>query len=122
MSRENVEIVRSSLEAWQRDDLDAWLSTLDPAVEWHTALERLVFGVGSVYRGIEGMRKFWNAYRTDLDDFRFEAQGLHDIGDERVVLLGHFRWRGPASGIELDSPAGLVMTVREGRIIRSMDY
>jgi hypothetical protein len=36
------------LEAWQRDDLDAWLSTLDSAVERHTALERLVDGIRSL--------------------------------------------------------------------------
>ena len=39
-----------------------------------------------------------------------------------MLLLGHFRWRGPASGIELDSPVGLVMTLRDGKVIRSMDY
>src|SRR5947208_13182523 len=122
MSQENVKVVRRGLEAWQRDDLDTWLSTLDPAVEWHTALERLVGGVGSFYRGIDGMREFWTAYRTELEDFRIEAEELRDVGDDRVLGLGHLWWRGPASGIELDSPVGLVFTLRNGRIIRSMDY
>jgi ketosteroid isomerase-like protein len=122
MSQENVEVVRRALEAWQRDDLDAWLSRLDPAVEWYPALEGLVEGVGSAYRGMEGMRELWTAYRNGLADFRVELQGLRDVGDDRVVLLVHFWWRGPASGIELDSPAGLVMTVRGGKVIRSMDY
>jgi ketosteroid isomerase-like protein len=78
MSRENVEIVQQGLEAWQRDDLTTWLSTLDPAVEWRTALERLVEGIGSFYRGLEGMRELWTVYRTELEDFRIEAQGLRD--------------------------------------------
>ena len=122
MSRANVEIVRRGWEAWQRDDFDTWLSTLDPAVEWHTALERLVGGGENHYRGIEGMREFWTAYRTELEDIRIEAEELRDVGRDRVLGLGHISWRGPASGIELDSPVGLVFTLRQGKIIQSMNY
>ena len=122
MSREHVEVVRQALEAWQRDDFETWVAALDPAIEWYTVLEKLVEGLGSVYRGTEGMRKFWTAYRTELDDFQIEGQELRDLGDDRVLLLGHFRWRGPASGIEVGSPLGLVMTLREGKVIHSSDY
>ena len=122
MSQANVEIVRRGLEAWQRDDFDSWLATLDPAIEWHTGLERLVEGTESFYRGHDGMRRFWNAYRTEFEDFEVEAQELRDLGDDRVVLLGRFRWRGPASGIGTESPLGMVFTIRAGKIIRSVDY
>jgi ketosteroid isomerase-like protein len=33
MSQENVNVVRESIESWNRDDLDAVLETLDPDVE-----------------------------------------------------------------------------------------
>ena len=122
MSQENVETVQRALEAWQRDDFEAWAAALDPAIEWHAVLQRLVDGVAGVYRGTEGMREFWTAYRTELADFQIEGQDLRDLDDDRVLLLGHFRWRGPASGIELDSPVGLVMTLRDGKVIRSVDY
>ena len=122
MSQANVEIVRRGLEAWQRDDFDSWLATLDLAVEWHTGLERLVEGTESFYRGHDGMRRFWNAYRTEFEDFEVEAQELRDLGDDRVALLGRFRWRGPASGIGTESPLGMVFTIRAGKIIRSVDY
>jgi ketosteroid isomerase-like protein len=39
MSQENVEIVRSIYEAWNADDLDAFLAELDADVEWHPAIE-----------------------------------------------------------------------------------
>lgn len=121
MPQENVEIVRRMLEAWHRDDLDTWLSILDPAMEWHTA-ERMVEGSESVYRGIEGMRELWIAYRTELKDFQVVTQELRDLEDGRVLLLGQVRWRGAASGIEISSPTGLVLSVRGGKVIRSMDY
>ena len=57
MSQENVEVVRAHFEASQRDDLDLWLATMDPTVEWHAAVERLVEGTESFYRGHEGMRR-----------------------------------------------------------------
>lgn len=121
MSQERVEIVRKMLDAWHRDDLDTWLSILDPAIEWHTA-ERMVEGSESVYRGIEGMHELWIAYRTELKDFRVDAQELRDLEDDRVLLLGQVRWRGAMSGIEIASPTGLVVSVRGGKVIRSMDY
>ena len=34
MLRENVEAVRRGLDAYQRDDFDSWLATIDPAIEW----------------------------------------------------------------------------------------
>jgi ketosteroid isomerase-like protein len=122
MSKENVEVVRRGLEAWQRDDFDTWLSVLDPAVEWHTALERLVGGTGTFYRGVKGMREFWTEYRTELEDFRVEAEELRDLGDDRVLLLGQVWWRGRASGIDVESQIGLIFTLRDSKVARSMDY
>lgn len=79
MSGENAEIVRRAVEAWQRDDFEGFLSLIDPEMERHTALERLVEGVASVYRGFEGMRECWTVYRTELDDFQVETQELRDL-------------------------------------------
>ena len=117
-----MEIIRRALEAWQRDDFDSWLATIDSAVEWHTAIERLVEGIESFYRGHEGMRRLWHSYRAELEDSELDAQELRDVGDDRVVLLGRIRWRGPASGIATEWPVGLVVTVRGGKIANSIDY
>jgi ketosteroid isomerase-like protein len=39
MSQENVEAVQRAFEAWNADDLDAFLAGLDPEVEWHPSIE-----------------------------------------------------------------------------------
>jgi len=122
MSSENVELAWQILKAWQRDDLDAWLSMLDPSIAWHTVLERLVEGNESVYRGHEGMRRLWDVYRTELENFEIEAHDVRDVGDDRVLLLGRFRWRGPASGIETKSSLSMCITLRDGKAIESVDY
>src|SRR6478752_1127341 len=122
MSQENVEIVRAAFEAWKRDDFDTWFSSIDPTVEWHTVLEQPFEGAGSVYRGLDGMRRFWDAYRTDIGSMEVDTQEYRDVGDDRVVFLGWFRWRGLRSGIESETPLGLVVTVRDAKIVQSIDY
>jgi ketosteroid isomerase-like protein len=122
VSQENVEIVREADEAFKRGDFYGFLSRTHPAVEWHAVLERVVEGPESVYRGHEGIRRLWHAYRTELDGFEVEAHELRDAGGDRVVLLGLLRFRGPASRIESESPIGMVVTIRDGLIIHSLDY
>jgi ketosteroid isomerase-like protein len=122
MSEENVDGMRRNLEAWQSDDLEAFMAGIHPAIEWHAVLQRLVEGPQSVYRGHEGVRRIWHTYRTDLDGFEVEAQEIRDVGGDRVLFLGRIRWRGVASGIVTESPFGMAITFRDGKMFHSVDY
>jgi len=120
MSHENVEIVRRVAEAWQRGDFEGFLCLLDPEIEWLTGTER---GMGSTaYHGHEGVRESWNHWRTEFEDIWVETGEVRDLGGERVLRLAHIRFRGPASGIVVESQLALVQTLRDGKIVRSMDY
>jgi ketosteroid isomerase-like protein len=122
VSQENVEVVRRQTEAWQRDDLETWLSTIDPDVEWLTAVERDLGPAGQTYRGLDGVRELWNLWRTEFVDFWVETGDYRDLRDERVLQLTHMRFRGPASGILVESQLALLFTLRDGKIVRSEDY
>jgi ketosteroid isomerase-like protein len=122
MSEENVEVVQRHFEAWQRDDFEVWLSLIDPDVEWLTAIERGLGRAGNVFHGHEGMREFWSLWRTEVDDFGVESYEIRDLGGERVLHLGHIQFRGRASGIMVESQLALVVTLRDGKIVRSEDY
>jgi len=109
------------LDAYQRDDFDSWLATIDPAIEWQAlAIDRVAEGAEGVYRGHEGMRRLWQFLREF--NVEAEAQELRDVGDDRVVWLGRFRIRGPSSGIVFEAPVGYVITVRNGKAVRIIDY
>jgi ketosteroid isomerase-like protein len=56
------------------------------------------------------------------DALTIDSLDLREAPDRRVVHRTHARWRGAASGIEVESPLVLVLTVRDGKIIRSEDY
>jgi hypothetical protein len=56
MSQENVEIFKRAIEAWNRDDFDAWIDQYDPEVEWFTLVE--------VYRGHGGARRAWETLKS----------------------------------------------------------
>src|SRR3981081_449050 len=121
MSQENVDFVRRHLEDWQRGDFDAFLAKTHPDLQWYAVLERLVEGPQRMYRGHEGGRQVWHNYRTELEGFEVEADEIRDAGGDRVVLLGRIRWRGVASGVPSESPFGMVMTVRDGKMLHSVD-
>ena len=122
MSQENMEIVRRCSAAWQRDDFEAWLSFIDPGVEWLSAIERGLGLAGTVFRGHEGMREFWDLWRTEVEEFWTGGDEIRDLGDERVLRLAQMRFRGRASGILAESQLALVITLRDGKIVRSEDY
>ena len=65
MSQENVEVVQRAIEAWNADDLDAFLAELDADLEWHPSIEPAVEGNATVYRGHDGARKAWKEYRGE---------------------------------------------------------
>ncbi len=84
--------------------------------------ERVLGGNETCYRGLDGLRQMWSVYRTEFENFEVWADELRPADEDRVVLLSHIRWRGPASGVETESALGQVMTLRDGKIVHSMDY
>ena len=122
MSQENVEIARRTFDAWNRDDLDAFLAELDPEVVWHTAIEGGAEGEDTVFRGYEGARQVWSNYRGEVFD-RIEAwtDELLDLGDS-VLRLGRLRVIGRASGVEMESEFAQIVVMRDGAIVSSRDY
>jgi ketosteroid isomerase-like protein len=121
MSRENVEMTRGGLEAYNRRDVEELLEDLDPEVEWHPALPKLLGGDATVYRGHEGVREFFRDTDDVLDEIHVEYSEIRDLGD-RVLVIGHLHARGKASAAETDSPVATVSDVRDGKVIRIQTY
>jgi ketosteroid isomerase-like protein len=122
MSRENVETVQRAVEAWNADDLDAFLAELDADVEWHPAIEPGLEGKAATYRGHDGARKIWRQDRGEgWERLTNRPQELRDLG-ESVLALGHIDLTARVTGIEFIQEVGEVFDLRAGKIVRIRDF
>jgi ketosteroid isomerase-like protein len=119
MSQENVEIALALHAASNRRDVSAFLELLDPKVEWIPITAALE---GRVYRGPEAVRQWWEELEADWEFFEVHPEDYRDLGN-RVLLLGHWRARGRASGIELENQAASwLYEIRDGKIVRMQTF
>jgi ketosteroid isomerase-like protein len=121
VSAENVEIVRRSMEAFARGDLEAFLAAHHPDTEWRTAADE---PNPETFRGHDGVRRFAaeiaEAWAGRFDDV-MEFEDFIDLGDW-VVVPWSARLRGRSSGIEVEVSETYAVRVEEGRIVRVDEY
>ena len=55
------------------------------------------------------------------EELRVLAGELRDLGD-RVVVLGRTEGRGRGSGVQVDSPIGVIYDFRDGKMSRVLAY
>jgi ketosteroid isomerase-like protein len=114
MSEENVEIVRALNEAFNRRDAAAAFRMFDPDVqaESHGAL-----GGDREYHRHEGVLELMGTFWQSFENPRSEIEECIASGDD-VVLAVRIYGRGKASGVEVDTLTGQVLTLRDGKVVR----
>jgi ketosteroid isomerase-like protein len=117
VSRDNIEIVRCYVDAWNRRDLDAVLAVLDP--EFEVDLSRSRAPYQGIYRRRSEVLGRWKDLWDAWDDIHLdlESAGFIAAGD-RVVAIVPARLRGRQSGIALTGMAAVVCTIRDAKIAR----
>ena len=121
MASENVEVVLALHRAVTEGDLDGVLSLADPRVEYHSAIQQAMEGEGSVFRGLDGIRRWFEELQDLYDYLESEVLEVHEFR-ERVMIAFVVRGRGAGSGIVLEQPLAQVVTVRQGKIVGVRDY
>jgi ketosteroid isomerase-like protein len=121
VSSENVELVRSSFEAFGRGDFDTAFAVYDPAVEWHTADDE---PDSQTYAGIDALRTFASHLSDPWTDRFGPAIAFEDFIDcgDWVVVPWSARLHGHGSGIEIEVSETYAVLVRDGRITRVDEY
>jgi ketosteroid isomerase-like protein len=114
MSQENVDVVRSHLEAWIRRDKAAYVASFrsDAEIDWSRA--RAPYS--GVYRGREQQKAFWDVFWSTFEDSQLETHDLTEVGSEVVVWNTAHMWG--RDGIEVTARSALVFTVENGEITR----
>ena len=117
MSRENVELVRRSIDAFNRHDPDAAVEAMHPEIQWET-LDALP-DTGT-YRGREGVRRFWEIWHEAFAGFHLHLESCAPVDGEQVIATLRVSGEGAGSGVGVESPAFFqVLEIRDEQIVRA---
>ncbi len=116
MSQEDVELVRSSIEAYNTG-VDAYLEFMAEDVEVRP--DTSVFPEAEPLSGREEFRRFLREINKGWEGgaTASEIREIFPVGD-RVVARANWGGKGRASGVELRSSLTSVCTVEDGQIIK----
>jgi ketosteroid isomerase-like protein len=127
MSRDDAEVGRwienmqRAIAAWNREDLDGFLETWHPECEWRPAFPRSLEGLGTVYRGHEGITRAWRGVRAVWLEYRLDPEDAEAVG-AKLVATGRVYARGKESGLELDSGWSALAEFQDGLAISAWDW
>ena len=82
MARENVEIVRSAVEAFNRRDFDGWFAHFDAEVVWYAFADEPDPGP---FHGRQAVRTMAARWLDLFSDFRIDAKEFIDAGEYVLV-------------------------------------
>ncbi len=115
------ELVRKGVESYNARDAEASLASWDPECEWHPFLSTEVEGAPA-YRGHDGLRQWFRDTDEMFSEVEWRVETVRDLGDDRVLVLGHIHARGRTSGAEVSSPIGHLFEFRDGKVLRGWAY
>ena len=114
MSQENVELHHRAIDAFNRRDLDAFLTLMDDDVE---VVPRAGAMEGeSSYRRHEGVRRWWNTVLDVFPDWNIEVLAVRDLGDLTVADL-FVRGHGAGSGAPANQATWQMARWRRGKCV-----
>jgi uncharacterized protein len=116
MSQENVEIVRSYYEAYDREDHDGWKALLASEVEF------LPLGLmGGSTSGVDNVARHVSEFTGAFDSYGVSPEAFYDGGDQVVVAL-HRSARSARSPASIDDQFAQWFSLRDGRIVRIQSF
>jgi ketosteroid isomerase-like protein len=126
MSQEDAELVRGLFTGMAAADKQQLLEMLpqiiaqmfDPEIEWVEDPQR---ADGRTYRGHAGVRESWERWLEGFDTWGFDLVNIVDCGDN-VLAIVEERARGAASGAPIRSRNHMVLTLRDGKLLRYREF
>jgi len=117
MSQQNVDDFLRVLDAFQRGDFELWIESFAEDSEFIPQRAP----IQGTYRGRDALREFLADNAENFDVFHPSYQDIRDLGD-RVLAIGRLRIQGKEGGVELEVPSALVVTYRDGKVVRFEDF
>jgi ketosteroid isomerase-like protein len=113
VASENVEIVQRIFAAFENRDVEGFVALCAPDMVFEPVTARMVGG-GDPYRGHEGLRVYLSDVGRVWQELRLSPDAFREGDDGVVVATGRvYAW---GAGRVIDSPAGWLFRLRDGKI------
>jgi ketosteroid isomerase-like protein len=109
VASQNAEIVRRGFEAMSAGRIDTVTSLAHRDVEFRPLLANIE---GEVYRGHEGIQRWFSQFTDTFEAFTIEVGELEEL-DDHVLVAGRIHARGRGSGTPIDQPSVWLITMRD---------
>lgn len=116
---QNVDIVRATIDAFNREGVEAALVYFDPEVEWVGPPEWLE---KHLYKGHDGIREIAGVWGENFDEYNLDMEKVIDAGDNHVVALVLQRGLIKGGGGPIEGRIGYDWEVRDGKGVRVQVY
>ena len=114
-----MEVVRASWAAYARGEYEASLSAYAEDTVWDDVRYR---PDGAVHAGHRALVEVARTWRGTWNRYEIEAEDVLDAGGDTVAVVLRETGEGKGGGIELTNRWGVVMTVRDGKIVHTVVY
>jgi ketosteroid isomerase-like protein len=118
VSRENVELVRRLVVAFNERDEDTFAHVTTDDFEWSTSVMAVE---GEVFHGRKGIETYFSRMREAWDEFQALIDSWRDL-DDRVMISGQIKARGRGSGAPVLAPLDILYDFRGGKISRMRSF
>jgi ketosteroid isomerase-like protein len=115
VSRENLEIVERGIDAFNERGVEGVIPYIHPEFEATTPPN--LASEPDTYRGHDGVHRWFDSFYEVMDQIRWDAHGIQQVGDQ-VVVEFTLRARGKTTGLDFGQEAVMVWTLRDGKGIR----
>ena len=118
MSSEDVDVVRTVMEAFTRRDAPAVEELQDPAFEFRSVLADLT---GGSYRAGE-VERYFADIDEQLGDWHTEDVTYVEAPDGRILVIYRVAGRGRQSGVPLEQEMAMLWSLRGGKLLFAQTY
>jgi ketosteroid isomerase-like protein len=114
----NVDVLRKSIELFNRYDIEGVIALMDPAVRFEHRMAELE----GEFTGPDAVKGWFADLSEAFDSWTIECDDFRDLGDDRVLALGTVRAVGKGSGVEAEVPYTVLATFGDGLLTHFIDY
>jgi ketosteroid isomerase-like protein len=108
---------RAGMEAYSRRDYERALEGFHPDIEW--SAETDLVPDAQVYRGHEGVRRFWAEWAEVIEGMTLEVEECRAVDDGWVLAVTRASGTGAGSGVSVASGSfAQLAQFRDGQVVR----